>query len=54
MLNEIKKHLMYYGGTYSWVKNDLHNLACEAEQMIKNGETKHAEHAAFRVIDKRF
>jgi hypothetical protein len=54
MEKEIKKSLMFYGGNYEWVKNNLPNLTDEAKIMIENGEAINTEHAAYLVIDKRF
>lgn len=58
MMDQIKESLMFYGGSYDWVKNDIKNLSEEVIRKMDDAKVPHTDYnidlAAFLVIDKRF
>jgi hypothetical protein len=50
----IKKSLLFYGGSYDFVKNDIERFTDSAQNKLVNGSAKSADHAAFLAIDECF
>jgi len=52
--SEMKRHLMYYGSAYDWVKRELNDLVSEGIRDMRKERFVSVEEAAYMVIDKRF